>query len=234
MNSTTLKVPDEFKNRLISNPKETNENPIDGYHDMPIFTLEKAVERIIPILPQITDFVIQAKNKCKQDSTVLTLDESAAIYLYTMPTKFYETLNDALRIENRHKLKPWFAFLKLFITALTKLPSVSGTFWRGVPCDIVSEYIVDRVQIWWSVNSCSTKLNVVEMFLDKKGTLFNIQAIEAKNISEYSVFQSEEEVILTPGTRLRVKSKIDKFGETLSVVQLEEEKSQSVAETFLE
>lgn len=64
-----------------------------------------------------------------------------------MQTKFYEILNDALQIKNRYKLKPWFPFLKLFITALNKIPSVSGTFGQGVPCDIVSEYMDNSVQI---------------------------------------------------------------------------------------
>lgn len=237
MSSTMLKatissLSGEFRDRLISDPKETNGNPIEGYQDVPILTLDEAVERIIPILPQVVDFVLQAKHSCKQNSIYLTLNESAAIYLYTMPTKFYEILNDALRIKNRHKLKPWFSFLKLFITALKKLPSVSGTFWRGVSCDIVSEYIDDSVQIWWSVNSCSTKLNVVEIFLDKKGTLFNIQAMEAKNISEYSAFQLEEEIVLMPGIHLRVKSKMVYFENALSIVHLEEQKLEPT-ENFL-
>jgi hypothetical protein len=218
----------EFIDRLISDPKETNRSPIEGYQDMLILTLEEAVERIIPIIPQVVDYVLHAKQECNRNSIHLTLDESAAIYLFTMPTKFFEALNNALRIENRHKLKPWFAFLKLFITALEKLPSVSGTFWRGVPCDVVSEYTDHSVQIWWSVNSCSTHLNVVEFFLNTKGgTLFSIQATEGKNISTYSAFQSEQEVILMPGIHLRVKSKMANFVNVLSIIHLEEQKLES-------
>jgi len=233
MDSTVAKqaipvVENRFMDRIISDPKETNRNPIEGYQDMLVLTLEQAVEKIIPILPQVIDYVTTAKQNCNKNSIHLTLDDSAAIYLYTMPTQFCTTLNYALRIENRHKLKPWFAFLKLFITALEKLPSVSDVFWRGVSCDVASEYTDNNVQIWWSVNSCSRQLDVVKIFLTTKGTLFSIQAMEGKDISAYSAFKMEQEVILMPGTRLCVKSKLDNFDNVLSIVHLEEQKIESV------
>ena len=237
MDSTVTKqaipvVENRFMDRIISDPKETNRNPIEGYQDMPVLTLEQTVEKIIPLLPQVIDYVTTAKQNCNKNSTHLTLDDSAAIYLYTMATQFCITLNYALRVENRHKLKPWFAFLKLFITALDKLPSVSGVFWRGVPCDVASEYTDNNVQIWWSVNSCSTELHVVELFLTTNGTLFSIQAMDGKDISAYSAFETEQEVILMPGTRLRVKSKLYKFHDVLSIVQLEEQKNESMMDTL--
>ena len=37
---------------------------------------------------------------------------------------FYRVLNRALRSEDRSSLKPWFVFLKLFATALGKLPNL--------------------------------------------------------------------------------------------------------------
>ncbi|CAF1555544.1 unnamed protein product, partial [Rotaria sp. Silwood1] len=87
-------------------------------------TLEKAVERIIPLVSDLADHVARAKQSCNQNSALITWDESAAIYLYSMQTGFFPMLNKALRDENRHVLKPWFAYLKLFITALEKLPSL--------------------------------------------------------------------------------------------------------------
>ncbi|CAF3896517.1 unnamed protein product, partial [Rotaria sp. Silwood1] len=53
----------------------------------------------------------------------------------------YELLNQALRTENRGELKTWFSYLKLFLTALHKLPSQSGTVWRGIrDVDLSSKY----------------------------------------------------------------------------------------------
>jgi hypothetical protein len=182
-------VENRFIDRIISDPKETNRSPIEGYQDMLVLTLEEAVAKIIPILPQVIDYVTTAKQEC---------------------------------------MKPWFAFLKLFITALKKLPSVSDVFWRGVSHDVASEYTDNNVQIWWSVNSCSRQLPVVRLFLNTNGTLFSIQAMEGKDISSYSAFEIEQEVILMPGTRLRVKSKLDNFDNVLSIVHLEEQKNESM------
>jgi hypothetical protein len=84
----------------------------------------------------------------------LTPDESASIHLYTMESQpssnsFYGLLNAALRSENRDKLKPYFAYLKLILTALFKMPSIQGTFWRGITGDISHEYPRGKKIVWW-------------------------------------------------------------------------------------
>jgi len=60
-------------------------------------------------------------------------------------------------------------------------------------------------------------------FLDKAGprTFFEINIAKGVNISPYSFFPNEEEVLLLPGTRLRVVEQLD-LGGGLVVVQLEE------------
>jgi hypothetical protein len=117
-----------FVSNTFSELDDANHNPIFGYEDSPLLTLEKAVEPIIPFVLYLTDYVATAKTKHNRDLN-LTQDESAAIYLYTMPTSFCLRLNETLRAKNRNALKPWFNFLKLFITALEKLPSTSETVW---------------------------------------------------------------------------------------------------------
>ena len=42
-----------------------------------------------------------------------------------------------LRNKDREKLKPYFRFLKLLLTGLGKIPSVSGTIFRGIKADMV-------------------------------------------------------------------------------------------------
>jgi hypothetical protein len=50
-------------------------------------------------------------------------------------------LNQSLRNENREQLKSWFYFLKLFLTALYKLPSQNERVWRRVKnIDLTSKY----------------------------------------------------------------------------------------------
>jgi len=60
----------------------------------------------------------------------------------------YAKLNRELRGINRQELKPWFRYLKLFLTALFKLPAVEGVVWRGVRGDLSSQYLTTNEQAW--------------------------------------------------------------------------------------
>jgi hypothetical protein len=202
--------------------EKANHNPIFGYEDSLLLTLEEAVEKIIPFVPHLTDYVATAKKKYNRHSELLTRDESAAIYLYSMPTSFFLRLNEKLRAKNRHELKPWFDFLKLFITALEKLPSTNETVWRAVYGNVGSIFDDNDVHIWWSVNSCSMDLEIIQPYLGDNGTLFAIHAIHAKDITAFSAVPDEREVVLMPGTRLRAKCGPLSFTDRLFVLHLEE------------
>ena len=67
--------------------------------------------------------------------------------------------------------------MKLFITALVKLPCVPPlTVWRGVTKDLSTEFSPGTPVTWWSFSSCTTELTVLEnnMYLGDSGsrTLF--------------------------------------------------------------
>jgi hypothetical protein len=210
-----------FVNSDISELQQANRTPISGYKAVPVMSLEEAVESIVPFVPHVKNYAVKAKDRCRQN-TPLTKDESAAIYLYTMNTPFYPTLNKMLRAENSQALEPWFAFLKLFITAIDKLPSSPTTVWRGVADNIHgSNFDEDDVHTWWSINSCSLKVDVARDFQGPRGTLLCIKTINGKNITEYSALQHDDEVVLMPGTCLRIKSRsLEPSGR--SIVHLEE------------
>jgi hypothetical protein len=219
------------KNRYVTDTlsefEEANHNPIFGYEDSSLLKLEEAAEKIIPSVSHLMDYVATAKKKCNRHSDLLTWDESAAVYLYSMPTSFQLRLNETLRAKNRHALKPWFGFLKLFVTALEKLPSTNETVWRAVSEDVGSIFDDNDVHIWWSVNSCSMNLKSIQAYLgEKKGTLFAIHTIDAKDITAFSAVPDEQEVVLMPGTRLRAKCESLCFIDCLSVFHLEEIDSQ--------
>jgi hypothetical protein len=119
--------------------------PITGYQDMPLLTLEESVEPVSHLFDGIEGNVWVSKENCKNSVDGLNQDESAAIHLYTMQfgseLSLYHALNKNLRSENRQSLKPWFSFLKLFLTALHKLPSCVQVVWRGVrDVDLSSKY----------------------------------------------------------------------------------------------
>ncbi|CAF2150916.1 unnamed protein product [Rotaria magnacalcarata] len=98
--------------------------PIGGYEEMPLVSLEKAVEPLVSILPAVQSHAYVAKQMCDSPADGLTTDESASIMLYTMGWEplnkcLYVVLNDTLRSsERQQKLKPWYLFLRLFLSAL--------------------------------------------------------------------------------------------------------------------
>jgi hypothetical protein len=186
--------------------------PINDYSSHPLVSLEQALEPILPLIDRLSSYIESAKACCYFPSKHgLTRDESAAIYLYTMEGEggdncFYRVLNQTLRGANQHGVKPWFAYLKLFNTALGKLPPLKGGIWRGVPGDMTKSFKKDQVLTWWSVNSCSSSVDVVKKFLSTYSTLFLIEAVNGKDVSAYTSYPDENEVLLRPGTQLLVKS----------------------------
>jgi hypothetical protein len=115
-------------------------SPVYGYHSQKLVPLEKALESIQPEIDELPRYIKVAKRYCHYPSEHgLTHDESASIYIYTMEwgdDTLYRVLNKALRSKNRQALKIWFSYLKLFDTALEKLPTVKEVIWRGVSIDI--------------------------------------------------------------------------------------------------
>lgn len=213
-----------FVNNTLEEINDANRNPISGYENYLLMTLKDAVKNIIPFVPKLEDYVSTAKRECKQYLTSLSQDESASIYLYSMPVPFFDRLNETLRAKNREALKPWFAFLKLFLHALDKLPSTNATIWRGVSGDVGSIFADGQKRIWWSVNSCSQNLAVVEKYLGDKGTVFAVDAIHGKDISTYSAFPREEEIILIPGTCVTPRCHSLNFENRFFLIHLKEER----------
>ena len=201
-------------------------SPVYGYHSQKLVSLEKALEPLVSQIDELPRYIKIAERHCHHPSKHgLTHDESAAIYIYTMEwdeTSLYRVLNNALRSENREELKIWFPYLKLFDTALSKLPTVKEVIWRGVPLDIGQSFTKNQVVTWWSISSCSSSVDVIKTFLMNKhdSTLFLIEAKHGKKASGYTGFENEDEVILTLGTQLRVKSNSLEHPSGFNVVHL--------------
>ncbi len=186
--------------------------PVYGYRSEKLVPIEKALEPIEPQIDDLPYYIKTAKKHCHFPSEHgLSKDESAAIYIYTMEwgdTTLYRVLNKALRSENRQALKIWFPYLKLFDIALDKLPTVKEILWRGIPLDIGTNFAKNQVEIWWSVNSCSSSVDVIKDFLgnNTNSTLFLIEALNGKNVSGYTKYENEDGIILRIGTQFGVKS----------------------------
>ena len=205
--------------------------PIQGYADKPLVPLEEAVEPLIDIVHNIKDMAAWAKWKCEDPpADKLTKDQSASIILYSMQWEpqdkcLYFALNATLRDENRNKLKPWFSYLKLFLTALSRLPSNHRPIYRGITRNLRNDYQTGQTILWWSFSSCTLNMGVLsnKQFLGSEGarTLFAIESSSGKDIRKHSVFQQEDEVLLPAARQFQVVACMSQGG-GLNIVQLRE------------
>jgi hypothetical protein len=178
----------------------------------PLLPLILALEPLLSSIDQLYYRIKFSKNDCFFPSIHnLTIEESAAVYLYAeeqdKPT-LYSELNQALRSGNQSMTELWFGFLKLFNTALEKLPTVNGIFWRGMYIDIAKNLRENETIILGSVSSCSSSIDVIKSYLDGDSVFCSVKALNGKSIRGYTRYIKEDEVLLLPGTRLHVK-KID-------------------------
>ena len=200
--------------RFLDAGKEPHQTltPIRGYENAPLVSLREAVEPIKSLLYDADSMVEIARRNSKKPADGLTTDESGAIHLYTMQwpephPSLFTLLNERLRAKNRNTLISWFLFLKLFFTALYKLPSLKGVIYRGVRGNLSDEY--DEDHFWWGTSSCTETMNVMETFVGSEGdrTIFNVECINGKSIQPHSYFTEENEILLMPGSYFKVVSK---------------------------
>ena len=193
--------------------------PIIGYTQEQLPCLLEACEPLPDIVDNILHYAsIAIETTPEHPPDDLTRDESASIRLYTMEwndqkPSLYSVLNRTLRTEHRDKLRPWFKYLALFLTALVKLPcAASQAVWRGVAQDISDKFPRGTNVTWWSFSSCTTTLTVLDsdLYLGNAGsrTLFSIEVFNARNVSAHSYFQMEDEILLLPGTYMEVRSQL--------------------------
>ena len=218
--------------RVIENflPSDKSTKPIPSFDDLAIVSLEKAVETIVSLVPDVKKMVTKVKEKCDRPKDDLTTDESASIMLYSLEwtpreNSFYVVLNNTLRSEDEEKLKPWALYLKLFVTSLEKLPTLSQTIYRGIKMDLSAQYPQGKTFVWWAFSSCTTSIQVLqsEQFLGKTGarTLFNINCESGKDIRQHSFFPTEDEILLIAARKFEVVSCLDS-GNDLFIIQVKE------------
>ncbi|CAF1391870.1 unnamed protein product [Adineta ricciae] len=215
---------------------DDNISPIYGYLDSPLLTLEDAVKPISSQIPFLNASVTYALDKCRFPSDGLTQNQSASIYLYTMEDpKIYQRLNRAIQDKNRSKLKPWFPYMKLFHTALERLPSTSTMVARGVNQNLTADvnlYKPGKTFYWWRITSCSTALDVALRFAETtetQRTFFIIKCTNGKKVANHSSFPDEAEIILMPGTFLQVTAgPILQDNGSMYIIHLQESSSKAL------
>jgi hypothetical protein len=213
---------------FVSEPKRMLP-PITDYEKEPLVPLEQTVKPLLSLVPDVEEMVRTVKQNCQHPQNHLSSDESASIMLYTlewMPRKqsFFFILNQTLRSQNREELLPWFLFLRLFIFALSKLPSTTHRIiYYGIKMDLSQEFTKGKTFIWWTFSSCSSSIKFLEQFLGESGhrTIFNIECDSAKDISQHSFYQSENEVLMYPARQFQVVSSFNS-GNQMKIIHLKE------------
>ena len=204
--------------------------PIIGFEKMPLVTLEQAVDPLVAEIPEVYQMLQRIAKARRTPSGGLSIDEAGAIMLYSLEWKpreqsFYYIFNATLRAMDRNKLKPWFLYLRLLIHALSKLPVVQQTVYRGVKADLHELYPQNSTCVWWGFSSCTSSMKVlqVDAFLGQRGTrtMFHIDSLSAKSISPHSLYPEEEEVLLPAARLFQVVSSLD-AGDGLHMIHLKE------------
>jgi hypothetical protein len=208
------------QNQLCTNTMndiEENLGPIIGYAAEPLLSLVKACAPLTNIIHDLSVYIQMALDETPiQPPDGLSIDESAAIRLYTIEWRgphrsLYSMLNRTLKKADREDLRPYFKYMKLFLTALVKIPSIpSSTIWRGVTKNVSAEFPPGTPVTWWAFSSCTTSLTVLEnnMYLGNTGnrTLFSVETINGRTVRAHSHFDTEDEILLLPGTHMIVQS----------------------------
>ena len=214
------------------NDMKVKPDPIVEYAEEPLLPLTEACAPLIKIIPDLSIYVkIAIDETPSEPPNGLTIDESAAIRLYTVewigPNRsLYSMLNYTLKNASREQLRPYYRYMKLFLTALVKLPCIPPlTVWRGVTKNLSEEFPPGTSVTWWAFSSCTTALTVLEnnMYLGNTGnrTLFSVEAINARTVRNHSHFVTEDEILLLPGTRMIVQSQFSPASE-LHIIHLKQ------------
>lgn len=214
--------------------------PLTGVKKTPLVSLEEAVASLehLPVHEGVRDDAFLASSYAEEKERgesghVLPARLMGSIILYTLETALYPELNRALRDANRDKVKPYFAFIRLFVEALVKLPVFTGTVCRGVNKRLPEEdYTVGKKFFWWQFSSCTMNQNLLNdpQFCGTTGarTIFIIETCSGRNITRYSMMPHEEEVLLPCGLQFEVTHRMTVPGTECDVISIRESSSRMV------
>ena len=163
------------------------------------------------------------------DDHDLTRCEIASLHLYTQQV-LYSQLNKLMRDRDRHKLLRYFPLLRLMLSALDKLPNHAGIVYRGIKVTktLKNKYHIDRELTWWSFSSFTLDGDSLsgDTFCGSRGEriLFTVRVKTGKDISVYSAYRSEKEILLPPGRVFKVEGGITSPSDPhLSIIHLDEQ-----------
>jgi len=209
--------------------------PLDGFDQVIERNVKEAAERLVNRISSIQLVVssciqlVQQRRSEGRFPDEVSDEQACALALYTAgwsdsTESFFYILNATLRAEDRSQTGVFFAMMKLMCNGMSHLKPFRGTLYRGVRTDQASKYTTGTEFVWWGFTSCTTSVEVLESeeFMGTTGdrTLFVIEKSVGFDISAFSWFPMEAEILLPAGVMMLVKGHCN-AGNGLHIITLQ-------------
>lgn len=170
--------------------------------DGPAVSLREAVGQLRLPERQVT-IKLSRVAACVEEDDILTRDEAGALFLYTSDWRLAESLSTLLLFPEKsaHGSTRALPFLSLLVRALAKLPPVpkETVLWRSSDGRDIASEMAHRVGtdfVMWAPASATLDRDS----LGSSGTAIAITGAMAVDVSKYSAFLSETEIVIFPGS----------------------------------
>jgi hypothetical protein len=196
------------------------------------------------ILGECVEIVTSRLRHLAATDVKLSPDEALAVCLYTYDLglnsvmengedNLYVQLNNLLRERNAGKLQVLKPYIAYMMRGLMKLPVYEGIVYRGIPgsqLELVRSGYKSGVDVHWSAfTSTTSNLQAAKQFAQGPGgVIFRIRTHSGRRIRNYSQFQSEEEIMISPNARFMVTSESPTDEDGYYVVDLMEKRQERV------
>jgi len=218
--------------RYVDTVQDQMSLPPFSLSSQPLVTWYDAITSLDGEIDDIETYAYSSKDFAELKSpwfNGITDDEAAAIHLYTaqwMPNgdkSLYSVLNKILRDPKRTNIGKFFPYLRLLYEGISKLTPMTEKLCRGMIYD--KQYQKDDKIRFWGFSSTSVDLSVVTDFVkaDQKSIIFYMRCQCGYDISPFSAYPKEKEVLVIPPVQFKVTG-VGKIGQ-LSIVDLEQDVS---------
>ena len=175
--------------------------------DEHLVTIDQAMEPLLGVIEELRSVMEIVKRRCEANTGALSVDEAAAIMLYTIEwtpneNSLHFILNRKLQEPESDELLPWYSYLKLLQTAVNKLPGASRRiFYRGTNAKLTQRYSDSQIFYWHGFLSADTSLerlgdDPVHFGQTGPRTLLVIHTDHGKDITPYSFYPGTKEIFL--------------------------------------
>lgn len=180
------------------------------YDDIPLVTIEQAIQPLISFLPQIQIYLQLIQNQCRQYSTsdLLTFDQQASIMLYTIIWQPYDQclyfqLSRILQNIDFDQIQSWTFYLKLLFSSLIQIPSNYSIVYRASHINLSKQYQPHEIICWNDLFLCTSSIECIREY-ENLQTIFLIECQTIKNLQLYCYDKRKNLFVFLPGTKFQV------------------------------